>query len=133
MDCPVCGADALVVECPADLRGFRPDEPDTLGVCRCCLTTAPAGDESVEADLADVGDFSTALPSDSETALAITLLVTLCDSLAVYRSEIEELVGRIERAGVDPLSTLDRLAADPALDLVIDVERRRPQLVQLLR
>ncbi|MCL7418215.1 MAG: DUF6276 family protein [Halalkalicoccus sp.] len=38
----------------------------------------------------------------------------------------------MERAGVDPLSALDHLENDPDLDLELDVERRRHQLVQLL-
>ena len=37
---------------------------------------------------------------DPGTALSVTVFVTLCGSLALYRSEIEELVSRIERAGV---------------------------------
>ncbi len=133
MDCPVCGADAPVIDFPADFQAFRPGEPDRIGICRRCLTASPAESEPVEVDLVFVTELSTALPSDPETALGVALLVTLCDSLAVYRAEIEDLVSRIERAGVDPLSTLDRLAADPDLNLAIDVERRRPQLVQLLR
>lgn len=132
MNCPACGETALVVALPDGLREYLPGDPEIVTVCRRCLTTAPLDEGSAD-DVAAVADLSDGFPSDPETALSMALLVTLCDSLALYRAEIEALVSRIERAGVDPLLTLDRLAADPDLDLVIDVERRRPQLVQLLR
>lgn len=132
MQCPECSGDVLSVSVPDELRGTLPSDPDTAAVCRRCLTTTPLDGPATD-DPATVADLSDELPSDPGTALSVTVFVTLCGSLALYRSEIEELVSRIERAGVDPLSTLDRLAADPDLDLAIDVERRRPQLVQLLR
>lgn len=131
MDCPTCGDETLLVSAP-DLGEYLPGEPETVTVCRTCLTVAPTETTAVD-DRAAVTHLSTALPDDPDIALALALLVTLCESLALYRSEIEALVSRIERAGVDPLSTLDRLASDPDLDLALDVERRRPQLVQLLR
>lgn len=132
MQCPECDGDVLAVAVPDELRGYLPSDPDTAAVCRRCLTTTPC-DETATDDPLAVADLSDELPSDPDAALSMALMVTLCGSLALYRSEIEELVARIERAGVDPLSTLDRLAHDPGLDLAIDVERRRPQLVQLLR
>ncbi|MEM4780021.1 MAG: DUF6276 family protein [Halalkalicoccus sp.] len=131
MQCPECGGDTLAVAVPDDLREYLPSDPTTAAICRRCLTTTPY-EGSVTDDLAAVVEFSTRLPDDPETALALALLVTLCDSLALYRSEIEALVARIERAGVDPLSTLAYLEGDPGLDLALDVERRRHQLVQLL-
>ena len=130
MDCPVCGGETLLVSA-LDLGGYLPGDPETLAVCRTCVTVSPAEANTTD-DPTAVAHLSTGLPNDPETALAMALLVTLCESLALNRSEIEELVSRIERAGTDPLSTLDYLANDPALDLVLDVERRRPQLVQLL-
>lgn len=131
MQCPECDGDTLVVTVPDELHGYLPSDPDTAAVCRRCLTTTPHDGPATD-DPAAVAVLSDELPSDSETALSMALMVTFCGSLALYRAEIEELVSRIERAGVDPLSALDRLAADPDLDLAIDVERRRPQLVQLL-
>lgn len=131
MDCPTCGGETLLVPA-SDLGAYLPGEPETLVVCRTCLTVAPAEADAVD-DPESVAALSTALPDDPETALAMALVVTLCESLALYRTEIEELVTRIEQAGVDPLSTLTHLQNDPALDLALDVERRRPQLVQLLR
>ncbi|KYH25189.1 hypothetical protein HAPAU_27730 [Halalkalicoccus paucihalophilus] len=130
MDCATCGDETLLVSAP-DLVAYLPGEPGTIAVCRTCLSVVPAEAEPVD-DPADVAALSTGLPDDPDTALALALLVTLCESLALYRSEIEELVERIERAGVDPLSALDHLENDPSLDLALDVERRRHQLVQLL-
>ena len=131
MRCPECDGEVLAVPVPDELRGYLPSDPDVAAVCRRCLTTTPY-DGPATNDPEAVADLSDELPSNTGTALAVTVFVTLCGSLALYRAEIEELVSRIERAGVDPLSALDRLAADPDLDLAIDVERRRPQLVQLL-
>lgn len=131
MDCPACGGETLLVSA-LDLGGDLPGEPETLAVCRTCVTVSPAEANTTD-DPTAVAHLSTGLPDDPETALAMALLVTLCESLALNRREIEELVSRIERAGTDPLSTLDYLANDPDLDLVLDVERRRPQLVQLLQ
>ncbi len=131
MQCSECGSDVLAVAVPDGLRGYLPGDPATVAVCRRCLTTVPLEDDPTD-DPAAVADLSAELPSDPETALSMALLVTLCESLALYRAEIEEVVIGIERAGVDPLLALERLANDSDLDLVLDVERRRPQLVQLL-
>lgn len=133
MDCPACGESTLVIAFPDDLREYLPGDPETAAVCRRCLTIAPLEEGPSTDDVTAVADISDGLPSNPETALSMVLFVTLCESLALNRSEIEALVSRIERAGVDPLSTLDRLESDPDLDLAIDVERRRHQLVQLLR
>ncbi|WP_122088107.1 DUF6276 family protein [Halalkalicoccus subterraneus] len=131
MDCATCGGETLLVSA-SDLGAYLPDEPETVAVCRTCLTVAPAETDATD-DPSDVTALSTGLPDDPDTALALALLVTLCESLALYRSEIEDLVERIELAGVDPLSALDHLQNDPTVDLALDVERRRHQLVQLLR
>lgn len=131
MNCATCGSDVLFVSAP-DLGAYLPGEPETVSVCRSCLTVAPAETEPTD-DRAAVTDLSTGLPDDPDTALALALLVTLCESLALYRSEIEELVERIEQAGVDPFSTFDYLKNDPDIALVLDVERRRHQLIQLLQ
>lgn len=132
MDCPACGETALVVTLPDDLREYLPSDPALVAVCQRCLTATPV-EVGSPGDVAAVADLSDGLPSDPETALSMVLLVTLCESLALYRSEIEELVARIERAGIDPLSTFDHLKNDPDVELALDVERRRHQLVQLLQ
>jgi hypothetical protein len=131
MQCPECDGEVLVVAVPDELRGYLPDDPDTAAVCRRCLTTTPHDGPATD-DPEAVADLSDALPSNPEAALSVAVFVTLCGSLALNRSEIETLVSRIERAGVDPLSALDRLESDPDVELAIDVERRRTQLVQLL-
>lgn len=131
MDCPACGEMTLVVSLPSDLREYLPRDSEIVVVCRTCLTVTPAESDATD-DPKVIPALSTTLPDDPDTALAMALLVTLCESLALHRAEIENLVSWIERAGVDPLSALDRLADDPDLDLVLDVERRRHQLVQLL-
>lgn len=131
MQCPECDGGVLVVPVSDELRGYLPNDPDTVAVCRRCLTTTPVDGPATDEPGA-VADLSDALPSNPEAALFVAVFVTLCGSLALNRSEIETLVLRIEQAGVDPLSALDRLAADPGIELAIDVERRRFQLTQLL-
>lgn len=134
MGCSSCGGAVLTVPVPDDLRGYLPGDPEVSTVCRSCLLVEPSDAPSSDAeDIAAVAELSTALPGDPGTAFAIATMVTLCDSLALYRNELETLVSRIERSGVDPVLALDRLAADPDFDLLVDAERRRDQLVQLLR
>lgn len=132
MGCSACGGAVLSVPVPDDLRGYLPGDPETATVCRSCLLVEPFDDEPAEDAIRAVAEFSTALPDDPHTAFALATMVTLCDSLALYRNELESLVSRIERSGIDPVLALDRLAADPDLDLLVDAERRRDQLVQLL-
>lgn len=131
MQCPECDGDTLATPVPDELRDYLTGDPGVVAVCRRCLTTTPIDGPATD-DPEAVADLSDALPSDPEAALSVAVFVTLCGSLALNRSAIETLVSRIERTGVDPLSALDRLAADPDIELAIDVERRRTQLVQLL-
>jgi len=49
-----------------------------------------------------------------------------------HRAEIMALYEEVERAGVDPLLVLDRLARDPDVRTDIDLAGRRRQLEQLL-
>lgn len=132
MDCPECGATPLVVTLPTSLCASLANDPEIAAICRRCLTVSPS-EGPVTDDPTAIADLSTALPDDPDTAIEVALLVTLCESLALHRTEIEQLVAQIERAGVDPLLTLGRLANDPDLELALDVERRRPQLTQLLQ
>jgi hypothetical protein len=132
MDCSACGGAVLSVPVPDDLRGHLPGDPGTATVCRSCLLVEPFDGEPADDAIGAVANLSTALPDDPEVAFALATMVTLCDSLALYRNELEALVSRIERSGIDPVLALDRLAADPDLDLLVDAERRRDQLVQLL-
>ncbi|MFC6905640.1 DUF6276 family protein [Halalkalicoccus tibetensis] len=130
MSCPTCGGEPLFVPAP-ELGAYLPGEPRVVAVCRTCLTVTPTEADATD-DPESVAELSNALPDDPDAALAMALVVTLCESLALYRAELEELVTRVERAGTDPLLALDYLADDPDLAIALDVERRRPQLVQLL-
>lgn len=130
MDCPECGAEAVGVAVPADLAGYLPDDRPAVAVCTRCLHVAPADDAP---ETPDFGAISDALPRDQESATALVLALAVLDSPALYRTELEAFVETVERAGVDPLLVLDRLAADPDLDPHLDLDRRRRQLEQLLR
>lgn len=127
--CPECSGPTVVRPLPAELRGYLPGDPETVGICPRCVVVAPVdepptgpADETLPATL----------PDDEDARLTLVTLVTLLSSLALYREECEELVARLERRGIDPILALERLATDPDVELPFDLERRRAQLVQLL-
>ena len=126
MDCPDCGSEAVVFTVSDDRREFVPGNETEVALCTHCLALhpAPAADTDAKADFTAV---SPAFPAD-RAAVPMALAVGLLDSLAVYRSEVEALLERVECAGADPLLVLDRLAADPDLDPQVDLDRRRRQL-----
>jgi hypothetical protein len=130
MDCPSCGGERLAFPVPADLGAYLPDDRPAATVCTRCLTVVPA--DEAPAELPDFRAVSDALPRDREAAAALVLALGLLDALAVHRAEIDALLATVERAGVDPLLAMDRLAADPGLAPGPDLERRRAQLEQLL-
>jgi hypothetical protein len=80
----------------------------------------------------DFQQLSDAFPSNREAALPMVLVVGLLSNLALYRAEISDLLGAVERAGADPLLVLDRLDRDPDIDPETDLSGRRRQLEQLL-
>lgn len=130
MDCPTCGASTVEFAVPAEMQGSLPGTESAAALCTHCLTlhpvdSEPAGDPDFEA-------ISDGFPSNPVAALPLALLIGLLDNLALYRSEISELLERVERAGTDPLLALDRLARDPDIDAEVDLEGRRRQLEQLL-
>lgn len=127
MDCPNCDASTVQGPVPDAYRDYAPDGAAGIAACTRCLTVTPCVAES-SADWRTVSD---ALPAD-ERAAGVLLLVTLLDSLAINRAEIESLVATLERDGVDPFATIDRLAADRGLDPTVALDRRRHQLEQLL-
>jgi hypothetical protein len=129
MTCPECGGEQVVFEVPADLREYLPEETEFAALCTRCLTLEPA--ESAPAGPPEFGTVGDGFP-DGETGAAMALAVGLLDSLALYRSEIEALLERVERGGTDPLLLLDRLATDTSVDPAFDVDRRRTQAEQLL-
>ena len=126
MDCPDCGSEVVAFAVPDDFREFVPGTETEVALCTHCLALhpAPTADTDSKTDFAAV---SSDFPSN-EAAIPMALAVELLDSLAVYRSEVEALLERVERAGADPLLVLDRLAADPDLDPQVDLDRRRRQL-----
>lgn len=129
MDCLNCGTPLYAFSVPDDLREHLPERSAAVGVCPTCLHLEPA-DEGT--DDPDFDAISGALPDRREPAAAVLLAVGLLSSLALNRERIAALIERAERAGVDPLLVIDRLAADPSLDPEVDLERRRTQLLQLL-
>jgi hypothetical protein len=130
MDCPDCGSETLAVLVPDQYRDALPGEEDGVAVCTHCLAMHPAPDARNEAP--DFQRISDAFPSNREAALPMALVVGLLSNLALYRTEISDLLTAVERAGTDPLLVLDRLARDPALEPATDLSGRRRQLEQLL-
>jgi hypothetical protein len=130
MDCPACGSRALAFTVPKSYRSLLPGSDPGVALCTVCVTLQPVADPPAgEPDFTAVSD---AFPSEYDAAVPMALLVGLLDSLALYRTEIQELLVAVERAGTDPLLVLDRLAGADALDPAFDVSRRRHQLEQLL-
>lgn len=130
MDCPDCGAATLPFGVPADLRKYLPGEEAGAALCTRCLRLHPVADPP--ADPPDFTAISDAFPSNPEAAVPLAVLVGLLDSLARYRSEIGDLLERVERAGTDPFLAVDRLADDPDVEAAADLRTRRRQLEQLL-
>jgi hypothetical protein len=130
MDCPECGADTLPFPVPEDLQFALPGDEPGVALCRRCLTIHPVSDPPAEHP--DFRAISDAFPSNAEAAVPMALLVGLVGNLALYRSEISDLLSRVEQAGPDPLLVLNRLDRDPDLAPDADLSGRRRQLEQLL-
>ncbi len=130
MDCPDCQTPTVALAVPEEHRSLLPGEEPGAALCRRCLSLHPVSDPPAESPpLQQVSD---AFPSDPRAAVPMALVVGLLENLALYRSEIAELLEDVERAGTDPLLVLDRLARDPDLDPAVDLAGRRRQLEQLL-
>ncbi|MEF8786144.1 MAG: DUF6276 family protein [Haloarculaceae archaeon] len=130
MDCPDCGSETLSFAVPEQYRESLPGEEPSVALCTHCLAMHPTAEQ-----LSEIPDFqrvSAAFPSNREAALPMVLLVGLLPNLALYRAEISDLLGAVERAGTDPLLVLDRLAHDSSLDPETDLAGRRRQLEQLI-
>jgi hypothetical protein len=130
MDCPDCGAQALAVPVPAEYRSSLPGDEPGVAICEECLTLQPEPDPPSE--VPDLQRLSDAFPTSQEAALPMVLVVGLLENLALYRSEISDLLAAVEQAGTDPLLVLDRLARDPDLDPAANLADRRRHLEQLL-
>jgi hypothetical protein len=130
MDCPDCGADTLAFPVAEDLRAHLPGEDPGAALCTRCLALHPVAEPP--AGLPDFQRVSDAFPPDPDAALPFALALGLLENLALYRSEIADLLIRVERAGADPLLVLDRLAYDETIATDLDLEGRRRHLEQLL-
>ena len=113
---------------PESLHGAVPGIETAAGLCPDCLALQPATDPSAEPGFERVHE---AFPT-GRAAVPMALVLGLLDELALYRSELAALLERVERAGVDPLLALSRMAGDPEFDPAVELETRRRQLEQLL-
>lgn len=79
-------------------------------------------------------DFSAILESfpSGEAGATAALLLSMLDSLALYRAEIEHLAALAEEGGVDVFLLLDRIEASGRIEPHFDLQRRRVQLEQVL-
>jgi len=139
MNCPDCGSLAEVdtqlvtVTVPDRYLDAVPGATETVGLCPHCLSLHPLEPADVNDTTHEAFDrMSDVFPTDPDAAIPMALLLGLLDSLALYRSEIADLLVDVERAGVDPLLVLDRLATDSAVNATVDLKGRRRQVEQLL-
>jgi hypothetical protein len=130
MECPDCGGGTELFPLDEEYRSLVPGEQSGAALCRECLSLHPADDPPDE--LPTFQGISSAFPSDPGGAVPMALLVGLLSNLALHRTEIADLLARVERAGTDPLLVLDRLAGDPDVEPAVDLAGRRRQLEQLL-
>ncbi|MEF8907556.1 MAG: DUF6276 family protein [Haloarculaceae archaeon] len=139
MDCPDCGSPTVAFDAgeyadalPGGGRSGSETDGAGTGVALCtrCLALHPAADPP--ANQPDFQRVSDAFPANPDAAVPLALLVGLLENLALYRAEIADLLGAVERAGTDPMLVLDRLAADESIETDVDLAGRRKQLEQLL-
>jgi hypothetical protein len=130
MECPDCGTALLAFRVPPGQQEYLPGEEPGAAICPQCLRLLPVEDPPAEPP--DFRAIDDAFPTEAEAAIPMALLVGLLSSLAVYRQEISALLEVVERAGVDPLLVVDRLAVADGVETTIDLEGRRRQLEQLL-
>lgn len=128
MECQECSAATVSFTVPEEYDSYLPGEEEFVALCTRCLAVQPAAEPESEPDFERVSD---GFPS-GEASIPLALLLGLLGNLALYRSEITELLDAVERAGTDPLLALDRLARDPDIETDLDLSGRRRQLEQLL-
>lgn len=126
--CPRCEKSRFTVDVAAELTAYT-DAP-ALDCCPRCLSSEPGDPAAVDPE-PPFESVVRRFPTGPE-GVAFFLLLDTLDSLALNRSEIEELVGFLESNGVDLFLTLDRLLADPDIEPFYDLARRRDQLEGLL-
>ena len=130
MDCPDCGAELLAFGVPESQREYLPGDEPGAAICHRCLRLVPVEEPPEQPpDFRTIGD---SFPAEAEAAIPMALALGLLSSLAVYRQEISMLLADVERAGVDPLLVVDRLAVAESVETPVDLEGRRRQLEQLL-
>jgi hypothetical protein len=128
MTCPECGGTTVEFAVPERLRDHAPEGGAHAAICATCLQVYPAADGSSPPDFAPLGDF---FPG-GDGGVALALATGLLGSLALNRREIVDLCEIAEVEGADVLLTLDRLAEADGIEPHFDLDRRRPQLAQLL-
>jgi hypothetical protein len=128
MTCPDCGAETVLVPVP-DAVTDAVGAP-TVRMCTRCLSMDPA--EGTVDTPPNLSQISEAFPEEHDAAVPMAVLVGLLDSLALHRAAITTLYEQVERAGVDPLLVLDRLARDETIETEIDLAGRRRHLEQLI-
>lgn len=127
MTCAACEGETVTFAVPQSVRDDI--SADVVSLCVRCLAMDKGGTPDEDPAFELVGE---SFPTESGAAVPMALLVGLLDSLALHRAEITILYEEVERAGVDPLLVLDRLARDPGVQTDIDLAGRRRQLEQLL-
>lgn len=131
MTCPDCDSPLVAFVVPPELHEYVPDRETTLAICPRCLQLQPTKLGANSEQTPDFSRISDSFPT-GEAAVPMALMLGLLDSLALHRSEIESLLERVERSGVDPLLLIDRLAVQGSVKPRWDVKRRRHQLEQFL-
>lgn len=132
MDCIECEGETTAFTVPEELRESLPENAGAAAICGTCLTLQPPAPEETRHDDPDLTQISDAFPTGPEAAVPMAIAVGLLESLALNRPKIERLLGHVETTGTDPLLVISRLAEDPDLDPVMDLDGRRRQLEQLL-
>ena len=130
MHCPNCGAATVAFTIPDALQDAMPETRAGAALCTTCLTVTPLDEPPAESP--DWTAVTETFPTDDEAAATVGALLALVDNLALYRTEIEAIARHAESLGLDVLLVLDRLAHDDEIDPHFDIDRRRPQLEQLL-
>ncbi|QCJ47078.1 MULTISPECIES: DUF6276 family protein [Haloprofundus] len=134
MVCSSCESPTVSFAVPEDLREYAPERSEAVELCTVCLRTQASESPADSVAPTDAADFSHVLDSfpDGRAGVAFALLLGKLDSLALERAAIETLYDETERAGGDPMLTLDRIAAAGSVQPHFDVDRRRPQLAQFV-
>ncbi|SDY38231.1 DUF6276 family protein [Halobellus clavatus] len=129
--CQHCDRPLVPLDVPPPLREFAPGASAVVGSCPRCLRTSAVAAETADAVESDDATLPEAVP-DGDGRVAVALVLGHLDSLATNRAAIEAFVEHAERGGADVFLTLDRLAADDAVDPHAELARRRRQLESLL-